>query len=85
MLESKFVMKSFGLGYHKIDKCPKFCMFYYSENADFMKCRICGHTTYKSRTGRERIFVTHRKPRYFLITLWLQRLYIFSKTVEHMT
>jgi hypothetical protein len=59
----KSMKKSLGLEYHKIDICPKFCMFYYLENTKLIDCRICRHAHYKSKTGKERIIFTHKKLR----------------------
>jgi len=79
------MMKPLGPGYQKINMCPNFCMLYYLENAELIEYRTCGHSHYKSRTNKGRIFVTHKKLRYFPITHRLQRLFISSKTAEHMT
>jgi hypothetical protein len=65
--------------------CSHFCMLYYLENTEMTECRTCGHSRYKPITGRGRTLVTHRKPRCFLITLRLQRLFMPLKTTTHMT
>jgi hypothetical protein len=65
--------------------CSHFCMLYYLENTEMTECRTCGHSRYKPMTGRGRTLVTHRKPRCFLITLRLQRLFMPLKTTTHMT
>jgi hypothetical protein len=36
---AKSMMKSFGLGYQKINKCLNFCMLYYDEYANFTECK----------------------------------------------
>ena len=77
-------MKPYNLGYQKIDMCPNFCMLYYLENAQLTECRTWGHARYKSKNGRGRTLVTHRKLKYFLITPRLQMLFMSPKTVEHM-
>jgi hypothetical protein len=41
---AKSMMKPLGLGYQKIDMCPKFCMLYYLENTEMTKCMTCGRT-----------------------------------------
>jgi hypothetical protein len=64
----KSMMKPFGLGYHKINICPNFCMLYYLENTYLIMCRTCGYTRYKPIIDRERTLVTHIKLRYFSIT-----------------
>jgi hypothetical protein len=45
----------------------------------------CGHSGYKPRTGREKTLVTYKKLRYFPIIPRLQRLFMSSRTAEHMT
>jgi hypothetical protein len=60
-------------------------MLYYLENTKLTDCRTCGHSCYKPRTGRGRNLVPHKKIRYFPITSRLQRLFMSSKTVKHMT
>jgi hypothetical protein len=79
------MMKPLGLGYQKIDICPNFCMIYYLENAELTKCMTCGHSRYKHRTGMGKNLVAYKKLRYFLITPRLQRLFMSSRTAEHMT
>jgi hypothetical protein len=82
---AKLMMKPLGLGYQKINMCLNFCMFYYLENTDLIKCKTCGHAWYKPRIGKGRNLVTHRKLRYFPLTSRLQRLFMSTKIVEHMT
>jgi len=82
---AKSMMKPLGLRYQKIDMCLNFCMLYYLENAKLIEYRTCWHSHYKPKTSRGRIFVTHKKLRYFPITHRLQRLFMSSKTAEHMT
>jgi hypothetical protein len=53
----KSMIRPFGLGYHKIDICPNFCILYYNKNIDFAECRTCGHSRYKPKTGREMTLV----------------------------
>jgi len=65
--------------------CSHFCMLYYLENTKLIECRTCGHSRYKPMTGRGRTLVILRKLRYFLITLRLQRLFMSSKTIAHVT
>jgi hypothetical protein len=82
---AKSMMKSLGLGYQKISMCPKFCMLYYLENTESTKCRTCGHSCYKPKNSRGRTLITTKKLRYFPITPKLQRLFMSSKIVKHMT
>ena len=78
-------MKPLGLGYQKINMYPNFCMLYYLENAEITECMTCEHSRYKPRTGMGKTFVAYKKLRYFLITPRLQKLFMSSKTIEHMT
>ena len=81
----KSMIKPFGLGYQKIDMRLKFCMLYYDENINLTKCKIYGHTRYKSNTSKGMTFITYKKLRYFSITLWLERLFMSLKTFEHLS
>jgi len=65
--------------------CPNFYIMYYLENTELTECRTCGHSRYKSKTGRGKTLVACKKLRYFPITPRLQRLFILPKTAEHMT
>jgi hypothetical protein len=58
---AKSMMKPPDLGYQKIDMCPNFCMLYYRENTKLTKCKPYGHSHYKTRTGRWRTLVAHKK------------------------
>jgi len=82
---AKCMMKPLGLGYQKINMYPNFCMLYYLENAEMTECITCEHSRYKPSTGMGKTFVAYKKLRYFLITPRLQRLFMSSKTIEHMT
>jgi len=82
---TKSMMKPLGLGYQKIDICPNFCIFCYIENVEMTECMTCGHSRYKPRTGRGKTLVAYKKLRYFPITPRLQRLFMPSRTAEHMT
>jgi hypothetical protein len=53
--DAKSMMKPLGLGYQKIDMCPKFCMLYYLENTELIECRTCEHSRYIPLIGRERL------------------------------
>jgi len=65
---TKSMMKPLGLGYHKIDMCPNFCMLYYLENVELIECMTCEHSRYKPRSGRGKTLVAYKKLRYFTIT-----------------
>ena len=60
-------------------------MLYNLENTELTEYKTCGHAHYKPRTDREKTLITHRKFRYFPITPSLQRFFISSKIIEHMT
>jgi hypothetical protein len=57
----KSMMKPFGLGYHKIDMCPNFCMLYYLENVELIEFMTCEHSHYKPRTGTGKTLVAYKK------------------------
>jgi hypothetical protein len=78
-------MKPLGLGYQNIYRCPNFCILYYLENGELTKCRTYGHSRYKPRTRRGMTLVAHKKLKYSPITPRLQRLFMSSKIVEHIT
>jgi hypothetical protein len=82
---AKSMMKSLDLGYQKISMCPKFCMLYYLENTESTKCRTCGHSCYKPKNSRGRTLIATKKLRYYSITPKLQRLFMSSNIVKHMT
>ena len=80
-------MKPLGLGYQKIDIYSNFCMLYYLKNVKLIECRTYWHTssTLKPKTDREKTLITHKKLRYFSITLRLQMLFMLPQTTEHIT
>jgi hypothetical protein len=61
--------------------CLNFHLLYYLKTT----CKTCEHARYKLRTCRRRTLVAYRKLRYFLITPRLQKLFMSSKIIEHMT
>jgi hypothetical protein len=82
---AKSMMKSLDIGYQKISMCSKFCMLYYLENTESTKCRTCGHSCYKPKNSRGRTLIATKKLRYFSITPKLQRLFMSSNIVKHIT
>jgi len=64
--------------------CPDFYMLYYLENVELTECMTCGHSRYKPKTGRGKTLMAYKKLRYFPITPRLQRLFMSSRTAEHM-
>jgi len=82
---AKSMMKPPGLGYMKIDVCPNFCILYHLENIDLIECKTYWHARYKPRTRKGRTFIVYKKLRYFSITHRLQRLFMSSNNIRHMT
>jgi len=60
-------------------------MLYNSEYVNFTKCNTYQHARYKPNNDKGRTYITYKKLRYFTIALRLQMLFIYSKTIEHMT
>jgi hypothetical protein len=58
-------------------------MLYYLKNAELAECMTCGHSRYKPRIDRGKTLVAYKKLRYFSITPRLQRLFMSSRTAEH--
>jgi hypothetical protein len=55
------------------------------ENINFIEYKTCQHARYKSNCGRAWTLIAYKKLRYFLMTYMLERLFMSSKTAEHMT
>ena len=86
--QTKQLVKGLGLSYEKIDACPNNCIIYYKDNKHREKCPVCEQSRYKVAKRNNQLTNTNipRKVlRYFPITPRLQRLYMSSKTAEHMT
>jgi hypothetical protein len=64
---AKSMMKPFGLGYQKIDTCINFCMLYYGEDANLIKCKTYRHAWYKPNIDRGMTFMAYKTLRYFPI------------------
>ena len=47
--------------------------------------QTCQYAWYKPNSGREMILVAYKNSRYFPITPRLQMLFMYTKTVEHIT
>jgi hypothetical protein len=54
---SKSMMKPLCLGYRKISTYLNFCILYYLENIELVKCITCGYSYYKSMIGRKKTFI----------------------------
>jgi hypothetical protein len=64
---AKSIMKPFGLGYQKINKCTNFCMLYYLENIELTECSNVGILIINVNTkekGRKRQKRLHRRCRF---------------------
>ncbi|XP_054817658.1 uncharacterized protein LOC129317338 [Prosopis cineraria] len=84
--KTKQMVGQLGLKYEKIDVCRNGCMLYYKENKERRECLVCGHDRFKSRkrdNGSNKD-IPYKVLRYFPLTPRLQRLYMSSKTAEHM-
>ena len=83
---AKKMINELGLGYVKIDACSNHCMLYYKADADKSACSICHHDRFKPKRGdhSKKKDVPYKSLRYFPITLRLQRMYMSSKTAQHM-
>ena len=85
---AKKILKKLGLGYKKIDACPNDCMLFYKENEQKVRCTECGHERYrpnKEGVTTKKALIPYKILRYFPITPRLQRMYMSSRTAEHMT
>lgn len=85
--QSKKMLKNLILAYEKIHACPNDCMLYWKEHAKKKKCIICGHDRFKNgMKGRgKQNEVPYKVLRYLPLTPRLQRLFMSSKTAEHMS
>ncbi|KAL8087839.1 hypothetical protein AgCh_037834 [Apium graveolens] len=84
----KKMVKKLGLGYQKIDACFNDCMLFYKENEKITKCTVCGHDRFKpNKEGviSKKSSIPYKILRYFPITYRLKRLYMSSRTAEHMS
>ena len=84
----KKMVKKLGLGYQKIDACPNDCMLFCKENEHKTKRTLCSHDRFKpNKEGvtTKKTNIPFKILRYFPITHRLKRLYMSSRTAEHMT
>ncbi|XP_009797948.1 uncharacterized protein [Nicotiana sylvestris] len=92
--KAKKTIKKLCLDYIKIDACPNDCMLYWGDDANEETCKYCHISRWKSneRGNRNRVPATSKKKkkkpakilRYFPLKSRLQRLFMCSKTAEHM-
>ena len=82
--EAKKIINRLGLNYQKIDACPNDCMLYWGDDASKENCKRCHTLRYKTIQKRKK---QKKKPakilKYFPLKPRLQRLFMSSKTVEH--
>ncbi|XP_074327242.1 uncharacterized protein LOC141665158 [Apium graveolens] len=84
----KKMVKKLGIGYQKIDACPNDCMLFYMENENMTKCTVYGHDQFrpnKERVTTKKSTILFKILRYFPLTDLLKRLYMSSRTAEHMS
>ncbi|KAI9117919.1 hypothetical protein K1719_011061 [Acacia pycnantha] len=83
--EAKKIINRLGLNYEKIDACPNDCMLYWGDNAckdTFKKCHTSRFRTF--RKGKKQKKKPAKILKYFPLKARLQRLFMSSKTAEHM-
>jgi hypothetical protein len=89
MYQSKKIMSALGLKYENIDVCPDNCMLFWKEHANEKTYLECGQPRFievVNQNGEKMTTeVAQKQLRYFSITPHLKRLFIFKRTVRHMT
>ncbi|XP_052198329.1 uncharacterized protein LOC127805620 [Diospyros lotus] len=92
--EAKKLITKLGLNYSQIHACPNDCMLYWGEDESRETCKVCntsrwkqsrkGNPTNMSSGGKKRKKKPVKVLRYFPLKPRLQRLFMSSKTAEHM-
>lgn len=85
---SKKMVKKLGLGYQKIVTCPNDCMLFFKENEQMTRYMFCSHDRFrpnKEGVTTKKSTIPFKILRYFPITHRLKRLYMSSRTAEHMS
>ncbi|KAI9125070.1 hypothetical protein K1719_003686 [Acacia pycnantha] len=83
--EAKNIINRLGLNYEKIDVCPNDCMLYWGEDDQRETCKKCHTSRFKTvRTGKNQKKKPAKILRYFPLKHRLQRLFMSSKTAQHM-
>ncbi|XP_052203050.1 uncharacterized protein LOC127808514 [Diospyros lotus] len=92
--EVKKLITKLGLNYSQIHACPNDCMLYWGEDESRETCKVCntsrwkqsrkGNPTNMSSGGKKRKKKLVKVLRYFPLKPRLQRLFMSSKTAEHM-
>ncbi|KAL8120301.1 hypothetical protein AgCh_017459 [Apium graveolens] len=80
----KKMVKKINLGYEKIHAYENDCMLFYGDDKDNSCCRYCGISRYKDAKEGGSNTIPRKVLRYFPLTTRLQRLYMSTRTVEHM-
>ena len=80
----KKMVKKLSLGYEKIHACENDCMLFYGDDKDLKNCKFCNLSRYKVATHVGNNTIPRKVLRYFKITPRLQRLYMSTRTAEHM-
>ena len=93
--ETKKMIADIGFSYEKIDACPNNCMLYFTDEEKMLNsCTTCGESRWISSeksnvgegsTSKKSSRVSAKVLRSFSIKKRLQRLFLSSKTAEHMT
>jgi hypothetical protein len=80
--EAKKIINKLGLNYTKIDVCPKDCMLYLGDDEkNLQTCKHCGTSRWDPKKTKKK---AAKVMRYFPLKPRLQRLFMCSKTAEHM-
>ncbi|XP_052732446.1 uncharacterized protein LOC128196244 [Vigna angularis] len=80
--EAKKIINKLGLNYTKIDACPNHCMLYLRDDEkDLQTCKHCGTSRWNPKKKKKQ---PAKVLRYFPLKPRLQRLFMCSKTAEHM-
>ncbi|XP_027351206.1 uncharacterized protein LOC113862314 [Abrus precatorius] len=89
--EAKKTIAKLGLNYTKIHACLRDCMLYFGEDANRDTCKTCKQSRWKSKDKGANTNTTDKQKkvlakvlRYFPLKPHLQRLFMSSKTAEHM-
>jgi len=89
LYEAKKIINKLGLDYSKIDACPNDCMLYWGDDASRESCKVCQTSRWKVKDNARNTLTKGKKKkptkilRYFPLKPRLQRLYMCSKTANH--
>ncbi|XP_027351197.1 uncharacterized protein LOC113862307 [Abrus precatorius] len=88
--EAKKTIAKLGLNYTKIHACLRDCMLYFREDANRDTCKTCKQSRWKSKDKGANTSTTNKRKKVptkveiFSLKPRLQRLFMSSKTAEHM-